>query len=93
MDFGNFLHDERCWGVDCGNKTLGSHVFVDTVGCVVAKAVTKLQAAQSEFRALGLSRLYCYGLGSCGASYGSLRNHTILKLSWFFWVFHLDKPW
>ena len=23
VDFGNFLHDERCWGVDCGNKCLG----------------------------------------------------------------------
>ncbi|CAE7833419.1 unnamed protein product, partial [Symbiodinium microadriaticum] len=20
QDYGNFLHDERCWGVDCGNK-------------------------------------------------------------------------
>lgn len=29
VDFGNFLHDERCWGVDCGNKWLavkGTHL-------------------------------------------------------------------
>mmetsp|Transcript_132859 Transcript_132859/g.187673 ORF Transcript_132859/g.187673 Transcript_132859/m.187673 type:complete len:428 (-) Transcript_132859:50-1333(-) len=28
VDFGNFLHDERCWGVDCGNKaTVAFHAF------------------------------------------------------------------
>ena len=34
VDFGNFLHDERCWGVDCGNKCLGE--FPDVlVGCAI----------------------------------------------------------
>jgi len=28
IDFGNFLHDERCWGVDCGNKAaVAFHAF------------------------------------------------------------------
>lgn len=28
VDFGNFLHDERCWGVDCGNKqAVAFHAF------------------------------------------------------------------
>jgi len=27
-DYGNFLHDERCWGVDCGNKAaVAFHAF------------------------------------------------------------------
>lgn len=54
-DYVNFLHDERCWGVDCGNKA--AVAFHSWPGRMGREALSFLCEVQSRERVVPLLRV------------------------------------